>query len=98
MVLSKVKVRFFEGEGEVLDFVVAFQLQDSVQKILEGAFAVKEFLEARIVSRVQIDLTLQRFGNRSLADGFGFSLLVFIHSVLIRVRPGVRRGGMPRTV
>jgi hypothetical protein len=33
-------------------------------------------------------LTLQRFGDRSLANGFGFSLLVFTHSVLIRVRPG----------
>jgi hypothetical protein len=33
-------------------------------------------------------LPQQRFGNRSLADGFGFSLLVFTHSVLIRVRPG----------
>ena len=87
-----------EGEGEVLYSVVALQMQDSVQKILEGTFAVKEFLEAGVVSRVQIDLPLQRFGDRSLADGFGFSLLVFSHSVLIRVRPGVRRGGIPRTV
>lgn len=63
-------------------------MQDSVQKILEGAFAVEEFLETRVVSGIQIDLPLQRFGDRSLADGFGFSLFVFTHSVLIRVRPG----------
>jgi hypothetical protein len=42
-------------------------------------------------------LPLQRFGDGFLADGFGFSLLVFTHSVLIRVRPGKRRSGMPRT-
>ena len=53
-----------EGEGQVLDFVVALQLQNSVQEVLEGVFAVEEFLETSVEPGVNIDLPLQALGNR----------------------------------
>ena len=80
-----------ESEGEVLDFVVTFELQDPVQEILECIFAVEEFLEARVELGVYVDLSSQALGNGPFADRLLLSLFCLFHFRFIAGTPPQRR-------
>ena len=56
--------RFIERVFQILDLVVAFQVQDSVNKVLDGILAGEQVLESGIGSRVDVCFAFQFFRNR----------------------------------